>query len=159
MKETRCFTESQIQSGLLEWQILDVAQHTSITPTYWKTTLPNANAWKVDSIKCQPMKSRLYQMPTHWKTTLPNANPWKVDSTKGQPTERRLYQMSTQEKSNFVACDWGCDSKALWDVKFSQIEGYDRKFCHIELSNTASSVKFSNSLPNTNPREVDSTKC
>ena len=36
--------------------------------------------------------------------------------------------------------------KALCDVKFSQIEGYGRKFSHVELSNIASSVKFSNSI-------------
>ena len=33
-----------------------------------------------------------------------------------------------------------------WNVKFSQIEGNGRKFRHIELSNIASSVKFSNGV-------------
>ena len=44
--------------------------------------------------------------------------------------------------ADFAVFDWGRYCKTLCDVKFRQIEGNGRKFCHIELSN---SVKFSNS--------------
>ena len=48
--------------------------------------------------------------------------------------------------ADFAECDWWHYCKALCDVKFCQIAGNGRKFSHIELSNIASSVEFSDSV-------------
>ena len=57
----------------------------------------NANLLKDYSTKCQPMKSRLYQMPTHEKSTLPNANPLKDDSTRCQRKKSRISLHVTED--------------------------------------------------------------
>ena len=48
--------------------------------------------------------------------------------------------------ADFAICDWLWRYfKVLCDVQFSQKEGNGRNFCHIELSNIVTRVKFSNS--------------
>ena len=60
-------------------------------------------------------------------------------------TKHALIWSHTVRKflADFAVCDWWHYCKALCDVKFRQIEGKGRKFCQIELSNIAASLKLS----------------
>ena len=53
--------------------------------------------------------------------------------------------------ADFAVYDWWCYCKALWDVKFNQIEGKGRKYSHIKLSHSviswiSNSVELRNRL-------------
>ena len=72
--------------------------------------------------------------------------PWQWWLGLIRPRSLLLSLAVSQILADCTACDWRRFCKALCNVKFSQIEDDNRKFRHMELSNIALSVKFSNSV-------------